>query len=600
MQEIGANSKHLETIHGPDNMVPGDRKRRRISRSPDSSLIQFAYRGTTMKDLTNSPLESNDGIGDISRMEYGKHTDEHVDGRRTKNFEKRARHKMKDIDTKGQKSKPPKKDKATNKAIKKRRKNGEVAPRNKSDVLIEGYSAENIANQRITLQPSHRMGIFRNGRASSPTQRKGLPDLSFSEVDFLRKRDPPHLAVEEVSGNKNARKSDEGIQDKTRSDIRFSHPGTIDKAQDYTVVSSDGDEIPENATTAISESVGGHMSSGRTLSFRSRRSITLDLDGHSEYSRFGTQSRFAPGHRCHSSNNSPARTNALTSATNVPNFQRDESAGCQSNLDMKIEEKPVSCTKIFLRKEPTKISQPSSSPLAALLRICEDIPASRVTEENTPITTHQTKEYSRMFDTSPKPCPKYIANEKWDYQPAHHISAEFVGSASNLHEEAYQTPLLGNLGIDSINRSFYSRDDVYEPDDSHLQHVEANEIYHPQNMIGYRSQDFMQDHSRDALDLEIDDFNHESSNICNQNATPEIYAWENADAEHNSFEHDYLYNETEGERWQDSQGGGFNVSTYADNSAVATTTRSCMQPGFLLAEDGIDSDLKNFWRSRHC
>jgi hypothetical protein len=105
-----------------------------------------------MKDLMNSPLESNDGIGDISRIEYGKHTDEHVDGRRTKNFEKRARHKMKDIDTKGQKSKPLKKDKATNKSIKKRRKNGEVAPRNKSDVLIEGYSAENIANQRITVR----------------------------------------------------------------------------------------------------------------------------------------------------------------------------------------------------------------------------------------------------------------------------------------------------------------------------------------------------------------------------------------------------------------------------------------------------------------
>ncbi|KAF8544270.1 hypothetical protein BDD12DRAFT_62365 [Trichophaea hybrida] len=282
--------------------------------------------------------------------------------------------------------------------------------------------------------------------------------------------------------------------------------------------------------------------------------------------------------------------------SSAPNLQRDESSGCQSNVDMKTEGKPVSCTKIFLRKEPTKISQPSSSPLAALLRICEDIPASRVTEENTPITMHQTKECSRMFDTSPKPCPKYIANEKWDYQPAHHISAEFVGNASNLHE-AYQTPLLGNLGIDSINRSFYSRDDVYEPNYSHLQHVGANETYHPQDMIGYRNQYFMQDHSRDVLDLEIDDFNHESSNICNQNATPKIYAWENADSENNSFEHNYLYNEAEGERWQ---GGGFNISTYADSSAVVTTTRSCMQPGFLLAEEGIDSDLKDFWRPRHC
>jgi hypothetical protein len=152
MQEIGTNSKHPEITHGPDDMAPGDRKRRRKPRSPDSSLIQFAQRGTTMKDLTNTCLESNDEVKDISRWEYGKHTEEHVDGRRTKNFEKRARHKMKDAATKGQKSKPPKKDKATNKATKKRKKNGEIAPRNKSDALIEGYSAENIANQRITVR----------------------------------------------------------------------------------------------------------------------------------------------------------------------------------------------------------------------------------------------------------------------------------------------------------------------------------------------------------------------------------------------------------------------------------------------------------------
>jgi len=192
-----------------------------------------------------------------------------------------------------------------------------------------------------------------------------VPDLSFSEVDFLRKRDPLHPVVEEVSGNKNARNLDRGIQEKTRSDTSLLPLDTAEKAQGHTVVSSVGDgyihahrTIPENATTtATSDSVGGHMSSGRTPSFHSRRSITLDLDDHSEYSRLGTQSRFQSGHHRHSPNNSPTRINAPTSATTIPNLQRDESVGCQSKLDTKVEGKPVSCTKIFLRKEPTKISQ---------------------------------------------------------------------------------------------------------------------------------------------------------------------------------------------------------------------------------------------------
>jgi len=211
---------------------------------------------------------------------------------------------------------------------------------------------------------------------------------------------------------------------------------------------------------------------------------------------------------------------------------------------------------------------------------------------------HQVREYSHILDTSPGPCPKYIANEKRDYQPARHVSAEFVGSASNLHEEAYQTPSLEDLGTDSIDHSFYLRDNVYDPKDSSLQHVEANETNYSQDVVRYRNRDFMHDHSRDGLDPEIGDFNHDSSNVCNQKKTPEIYAWSNGGVEKDLYEHYCLQNEAIDECRQDLQGGGFNVLAYADNSTRVTIARSCLQPELLLSEDSIDPDFRNFWRPR--
>ncbi|KAI9669360.1 MAG: hypothetical protein M1831_000396 [Alyxoria varia] len=49
------------------------------------------------------------------------------------------------------------------------------------------FHAENVTQQRLTLNPSRETGIFRNGRASSPTKRRGLPDLTFSEMKFLQR-----------------------------------------------------------------------------------------------------------------------------------------------------------------------------------------------------------------------------------------------------------------------------------------------------------------------------------------------------------------------------------------------------------------------------
>ncbi|KAK4938628.1 hypothetical protein LTR10_020979 [Elasticomyces elasticus] len=55
-------------------------------------------------------------------------------------------------------------------------------------VLNDEFQAPNVSSQRLTLKPSHGPGILANAKASGPLQRQGLPDLTFTEMDFLRKK----------------------------------------------------------------------------------------------------------------------------------------------------------------------------------------------------------------------------------------------------------------------------------------------------------------------------------------------------------------------------------------------------------------------------
>jgi hypothetical protein len=114
-------------------------------------LIQYAERDSATAGLTNARRAAgNTDTGEITRYEPGGADDEQrVDCRRTKNFEKRARHKMLDPVKKNQK-KPPKKAQPGNNPPKK--KKGEAAAQNKTDALVEGFSADNIAKKRITVR----------------------------------------------------------------------------------------------------------------------------------------------------------------------------------------------------------------------------------------------------------------------------------------------------------------------------------------------------------------------------------------------------------------------------------------------------------------
>ncbi|KAL6715826.1 hypothetical protein ACLMJK_006787 [Lecanora helva] len=67
--------------------------------------------------------------------------------------------------------------KKTHKPHKRREKSGAA--------LLHDFAAENVTQDRLTLEPSKPLGLFGKGRASSPIKRRGLPDLAFAELPFL-------------------------------------------------------------------------------------------------------------------------------------------------------------------------------------------------------------------------------------------------------------------------------------------------------------------------------------------------------------------------------------------------------------------------------
>ncbi|KAM3086653.1 hypothetical protein ACMFMF_000599 [Clarireedia jacksonii] len=168
--------------------------------SPDSSLLHVPLKPTTehesvdMHDMERVVL-MNETPTTSKRHKDKTYQDVHssISGPSqvqagSKAFGKRARHKTRE--DKYELKKQPKKTSPEEKPTKKRReKKGDQrrAARKASEGLRDNFNSSKIGQERLTVRPTTGLGIFKNGRASSPTRRRGLPDLAFSEMDFLRR-----------------------------------------------------------------------------------------------------------------------------------------------------------------------------------------------------------------------------------------------------------------------------------------------------------------------------------------------------------------------------------------------------------------------------
>ncbi|KAJ6111766.1 hypothetical protein N7523_007827 [Penicillium sp. IBT 18751x] len=67
--------------------------------------------------------------------------------------------------------------------------------RSRKQSMNDGFHATNVARKRLTLTSTANLGIFRKGRASSPTKRRNVPNLGFSETILLSQKTPENGLV---------------------------------------------------------------------------------------------------------------------------------------------------------------------------------------------------------------------------------------------------------------------------------------------------------------------------------------------------------------------------------------------------------------------
>lgn len=185
------------------------RKRPAKAVSEDSSILSFAIQKDVLHTSESSSGEHQHASHrsrcrkelEVVHLNRNEDEQEKVDGRKTKNFEKRPRHKM--LDTKKDDAKESRKKTSPTKPKQKKRKGGGgIKGNRKADILTETMTVESITTDRLTvglgtakivlvadrcaqLRPSHTLGIYKKGKASSPMTRRGRRSPQHSDDSRL-------------------------------------------------------------------------------------------------------------------------------------------------------------------------------------------------------------------------------------------------------------------------------------------------------------------------------------------------------------------------------------------------------------------------------
>jgi hypothetical protein len=128
--------------------------------------------------------------------------------RKIERYERKSRHKTKadKYDLKPTSRSRAKEDADTRKTRSTKR------PRRKSGLTLNNeFKASNATEGRLTLKGNGGPGMFQNGKASSSLQKRGLPDLSFSEMKFLSKRQDHQTDSKEGKPISKSKKKEKGL-----------------------------------------------------------------------------------------------------------------------------------------------------------------------------------------------------------------------------------------------------------------------------------------------------------------------------------------------------------------------------------------------------
>ncbi|KFY05728.1 hypothetical protein V492_08332 [Pseudogymnoascus sp. VKM F-4246] len=254
-----------------DETVPDgrtDRGRRRDS--SDSSLVRPAYEGgelSLQRETEEGEDTGEDQTGRISKKAkkhkqsvYSTTVDSQSEPdlppQHKETFEKRSRHKTREDRYESKKAKKYviENDKlAKKKTIKVKRGDAARASRKAGEDLINGFRSKHVVQDRLTMRPG--TGIFKNGRASSPSRNRGLPDLAFSEMQFLKQssRRPPDSEKEVIiskSGQKTKRERERARNEISNYFIPARQPlqgGGVNRGREVSVLPSDAGKTEDTS-----------------------------------------------------------------------------------------------------------------------------------------------------------------------------------------------------------------------------------------------------------------------------------------------------------------------------------------------------------------
>ncbi|PPJ50804.1 hypothetical protein CBER1_06510 [Cercospora berteroae] len=233
-RRLSNDAKH-EGAHRPGH----SKRRHRVAHSSSPDRVQRAPESdTSASDESSQDSESRE----LARAKVT-----------ADSFERRARHKTRpdryEAKPRGKKDRRSREEK-TSKSKSKHRKSRRAADGARATDLVQSFQLKNGAkNNRLTLQPEARVGIFNHGKASVPVAASGpgLPDLVFNEMRFLSRpkdSETQHPVHEAPSKRKKSRKElrDEEISTYFRKVTAERQPGQDDHDQ------SRGREAPVQAT----------------------------------------------------------------------------------------------------------------------------------------------------------------------------------------------------------------------------------------------------------------------------------------------------------------------------------------------------------------
>ncbi|POS85288.1 hypothetical protein EPUL_002491, partial [Erysiphe pulchra] len=183
-------------IHSHDFLQNSLKRRKKPAASFDSSIIEEPVRTSLKNDIENSEKNeltekpNNESLylakSIPTRYDSVQNEDSYLSASFPETvFKKRMRYKTREdryeIDKK-KKIKLKKEAKTSEKSRRNRRKSNKCV----HEKPLPSFSSRKIGTDRLTFKTSNNRGIFKNGRASSPITRRGIPDLSFSEMEFLQ------------------------------------------------------------------------------------------------------------------------------------------------------------------------------------------------------------------------------------------------------------------------------------------------------------------------------------------------------------------------------------------------------------------------------